>query len=111
MSAYAVAYIRRTINQSPDIAEYLRRVSDTMDPFGGRFLVHNAELEVMEGSWPGGLIIIEFPDRATAHTWYDSPDYQAILPLRTRHIEMDVVLVDGVPEGYRGADALAKLSF
>ncbi|MEU3462556.1 DUF1330 domain-containing protein [Streptomyces sp. NPDC006733] len=107
MSAYAVAYVRKIIDQSPDIAEYLRRVSDTLDPFGGRFLVHNAELEVMEGSWPGGLIIIEFPDRATAHAWYDSAEYQKILPLRTRHIEMDVVFVDGRPEGYRGSEALA----
>ncbi|MDJ0342148.1 DUF1330 domain-containing protein [Streptomyces sp. H10-C2] len=111
MSTYAVAYVRKVVNPSPEIAEYLRRVSDTMDPFGGRFLVHDGEREVLEGTWPGGLIIIEFPDRAKARAWYDSEAYRAILPFRTDHIEMDVIFADGVPEGYRASEALAKLPF
>jgi uncharacterized protein (DUF1330 family) len=111
MSTYAVAYVRRLINPSPEIAEYLRRVSDTMDPFGGRFLVHDGEREVMEGSWPGGLIIIEFPDGASAHGWYESAAYQEILPYRTNNLEMDIVFTEGVPDGYRAEKAAAHLPF
>lgn len=111
MSAYAVAHVREVFNPSPEIAEYLRRVSGTMDPFGGRFLVHDARIEVMEGNWPGGFILIEFPDQEAAHGWYDSSAYQEILPLRTRNIRMDIIFVDGVPEGYRADSAIAKLPF
>ena len=35
MSAFVIANVRRLINPSPEIAEYLRRINDTLDPFGG----------------------------------------------------------------------------
>lgn len=111
MKTYAIAYVRRLINPSPEIGEYLRRVSDTMDPFGGKFLIHDGEREVLEGRWPGGLIVLEFPDKASARGWYESEAYQEILPFRTNNIEMDVILAEGVPEGYRASESAAKLPF
>jgi uncharacterized protein (DUF1330 family) len=54
---------------------------------------------VLEGAWPGQLIIIAFPDLERARAWYESHAYQEILPLRTNNSEGDVVLADGVPEG------------
>jgi uncharacterized protein (DUF1330 family) len=106
MSAYAVAHLRN-VNMGPSIEEYLQRIDATLEPFGGRFLIHGGELEVLEGTWPGHLIVIEFPDRARAHAWYQSTAYQQILPLRTNNSEGDAVLVDGVPEGHRATDVLA----
>jgi hypothetical protein len=44
--------------------------------------------------------MIGFPGAAEARAWWDSPAYRAIAPLRSRHIEGDIILVDGVPEGY-----------
>ncbi|WP_219338525.1 DUF1330 domain-containing protein [Luteimonas deserti] len=41
-----------------------------------------------------------------AEGWYNSDAYSAIRHLRTEHTEGDVLLVQGVPEGYRGADVL-----
>lgn len=107
MSAYAVGHLRH-VAMGPAIAEYLERIEDTLPPFGGRFLVHGAEVEVIEGAWPGHLIIVEFPDLASVHAWYASPAYQAILRLRTDNSEGDVVIVDGVRAGYRATDVLAK---
>jgi uncharacterized protein (DUF1330 family) len=49
------------------------------------------------------VVVIAFPDLTAARAWYDSPGYQAILPLRTRNAEGGAVLVNGVPEGYRAA--------
>ena len=42
------------------------------------------------------LVVIEFPSLAEAKRFYDSPDYQEILPLRLRAAEGPVVLVEGV---------------
>ena len=43
-TAYAVAHLRTpTLNE--DVVEYLERIQDTMDPFGGRFAVHVPNLE------------------------------------------------------------------
>jgi uncharacterized protein (DUF1330 family) len=109
MTAYAIAHVREVFDPSPEIVEYLRLVNETMDPFGGRFLVHDAPVEVMEGEWPGGFILIEFPDMDSVHAWYDSAAYRKILSYRTDHIRMDIIFVDCVPAGYRSEDAIAKL--
>lgn len=100
MTAYAVAHLR-SVTPHPEIGLYLDRVSATLDPFGGRFLVHDTVLDVVEGQWPGSLVVIEFPDMDAARGWYSSEAYQEILPYRTDHIEGDVVFTPGVPEGYR----------
>ncbi|GAA4984628.1 DUF1330 domain-containing protein [Kitasatospora paranensis] len=98
MTAYAVAHVH-SVEFCPDIVEYLERIDATLDPFGGRFLIHGGAVEVVEGSWGEDLILIEFPDRANMLAWYDSPAYREILPLRTRHMVADAVIADGVPEG------------
>lgn len=41
-----------------------------------------------------------------AQDWYESDAYKAIRPLRTEHTEGNVLLVQGVPEGHKGADIL-----
>jgi uncharacterized protein (DUF1330 family) len=65
MTAYAVAHTRQ-VTMGPQIVEYLQRIDATLEPFGGRFLVHGGDLDVIENEWPGHLIVIEFPDRENA---------------------------------------------
>ncbi len=106
MNAYAVAHLR-SVDVGPDIVRYLERIDDTLEPFGGRFIIHGGENDVLEGDWPGDLIVIEFPDRAGATGWYESPAYQEILPLRTDNSEGAAIIVDGVPSDHRATDVLS----
>jgi uncharacterized protein (DUF1330 family) len=106
--SYAIGHLR-SVRVGRDIAEYLRRIDATLEPFDGRFLVHGMQHEVLEGAWPGDLIIIEFPDRASAEGWYRSRAYQEILPLRTRNSDGAVILVDGNALDHRGPDVLTAL--
>ena len=99
MTAYGIAHLREAAPH-PEIAEYIERISATFEPYGGRFLVHGAEHEVKEGRWPGHVVVIGFPGIAEARAWWDSAAYQEIAPLRSRHIEGDIILVEGVPDGY-----------
>ncbi|MER5663706.1 DUF1330 domain-containing protein [Streptomyces mirabilis] len=99
MPAYAIAHLQEAAPH-PEIAEYIERIPTTFEPYGGRFLVHAAQHEVKEGSWPGHVVVIGFPGIAEARAWWDSPAYQEIAPLRSRHIEGEIILVEGVPEGY-----------
>jgi uncharacterized protein (DUF1330 family) len=108
MAAYALAHLR-TPQINAEVLEYIERIQATMDPFGGRFLVHGATVEVIEGSWPGTIVILEFPDIDAARAWYDSPEYQAILPLRTNNIDGDTIIVAGVPPNYDAAHTAARL--
>ncbi|GAA1271724.1 DUF1330 domain-containing protein [Kitasatospora nipponensis] len=107
MTAYALGHLH-TVEFGPQIVAYLERVDATLDPFGGRFLVHGNPIDLREGSWQGDLVLIEFPDLARAQAWYDSPAYRDILALRTDNAVCDVLLVGGVPDGYRAAAALAE---
>ncbi|MFJ6759661.1 MULTISPECIES: DUF1330 domain-containing protein [unclassified Streptomyces] len=108
MTAYAIAHIRpETMNE--DILRYIEEIQSTMTPFGGRFLVHGAEVEVLEGPFPGTVVMLAFPDIEQARAWYASPAYQAILPLRTDHIAGEVILVEGVPAGYDATKTAARL--
>ncbi|WP_330173075.1 DUF1330 domain-containing protein [Streptomyces sp. NBC_01498] len=99
MPAYAIAHLREAA-LVPEIVKYVERIGATFEPHGGRFLVHAAQHEVKEGSWPGNVVVIGFPGIAEARAWWDSPAYQEIAPLRARHIEGDIILVEGVPDGY-----------
>ncbi|MEU9084101.1 DUF1330 domain-containing protein [Streptomyces sp. NPDC048357] len=108
MTAYAIAHIRpETMNE--DVLEYIERIQSTMDPFEGRFLVHGKEVEVLEGPFPGTVVVIGFPDIERARAWYASPAYQAVLPLRTDHIAGEVILVEGVPADYDATKTAARL--
>ena len=106
--AYAIAHLR-TPQINDDVLEYIERIQSTMDPHGGRFIVHGATVEVIEGHWPGTIVIIEFPSVDEARAWYASPAYQAILPLRTGNIDGDTLIVQGVSPDYDAAHTAALL--
>ncbi len=107
MSAFGIAQLR-SVKMGPDIARYLQRIDLTLAPFQGRFLVHGAKAEVLEGDWHGSVVVLEFPDLEHARAWYSSPGYQQILPLRTKNADSTVIFVDGVGPGYRAIELLAR---
>jgi uncharacterized protein (DUF1330 family) len=106
MPSYAVAHMRQ-VTLGPAVVEYLQRIDATLAPFGGRFIVHGGEVEVLEGNWPGHLIVIEFPDRGRASAWYNSGAYREIVALRTDNSASDVIMVDGVGSEHKATDVLA----
>jgi uncharacterized protein (DUF1330 family) len=106
MISYAIANLR-DVNMGAGIVEYLERIDATLAPFGGRFIVHGAPPERVEGNWDGTLVVIEFPSQRHARGWYDSPEYRAILPLRTDNSTSDTILVDGVGPEHKATDVLA----
>lgn len=107
MPAYALAHLR-SVDFNDEIVEYIERIDATLEPFDGRFLVHGVMPTVIEGPFPGNLVLIEFPDRPRAEAWYESDAYQAILPLRTDNSDSVAIIVDGVAPGYRAASFVGK---
>ncbi|KUH39247.1 MULTISPECIES: DUF1330 domain-containing protein [Streptomyces] len=110
MPAYAIARLRPPRTLHEEVLTYMERIQSTLDPFDGRFLVHGAPArEVLEGDWPEALVIIGFPSLVHARDWYASEAYQALLPLRTRHMDGDVLLIDGLAPDYDPATTAAAL--
>lgn len=106
MTAYAVGHLRH-VNMGPGIVQYLDGIDATLAPFGGSFLIHGGRPEVLEGDWRGDLIVIAFPDMASARDWYASPAYQAILACRTENAVGEVLLVEGVDPEHKATDVLS----
>jgi uncharacterized protein (DUF1330 family) len=109
MKAYAVGILKDVEVGSP-IVEYLERIDATLAPFDGRFIVHGSDPELLEGRHPGAVVVIEFPDRASAMGWYRSPAYQQILPLRTNNSDSTAFIVQGVDHDHRATDVLSVIS-
>ena len=108
MTTYAIAHLR-SVNMGSDIVAYLKGIDATLAPFGGKFVLHgDGNKRVLEGSFSGDVVMLSFPDRKAAEDWYGSPAYQAILPLRTRNSDGDVLLIDGVDGNHRATDILGK---
>ncbi len=75
------------------------QVEATVAPFGGKWLAQGP-VDVIEGAWPGSVVLMEFPSRHAATAWYNSAEYQAIAPLRIRNAISDLVLIDALPDGF-----------
>ncbi|WP_280265164.1 DUF1330 domain-containing protein [Nocardia wallacei] len=105
MPAYAIAHLH-DVDANAEIVEYLRRIDDTLAPFGGKFIVHGGRQCVVEGPVDGRAIVIEFPDYDAAQAWYASPEYQAILPLRTNNSDSVGILADHCGDDHVATDIL-----
>ena len=79
VTTYLVNHLRVPGLPKPQNLEYLAQVEATFLPYGGKWLVLDGDVEVLEGAWPGSVVLMEFPDRATAKRWYTSPAYQDTL--------------------------------
>jgi uncharacterized protein (DUF1330 family) len=102
MPAYAIARLDE-VTPHPDIVEYIERISATFEPYGGRFLVHGTQHETVEGNWPGHVVVVAFPGADEARAWWNSPAYQEIAPLRSRHVDSDIIIAEGIPDNYDAA--------
>jgi uncharacterized protein (DUF1330 family) len=78
-------------------AAYRKDVMATLTPFEGKFLVRGGQFTVLEGAWPHErTAVLEFPSRAKAEAWYNSPAYQKVLPLRLKSMSSNAIIIDAV---------------
>jgi uncharacterized protein (DUF1330 family) len=70
-------------------------LESTVKAYGGKWLALG-EVRVVEGAWPGSVVLMEFASMTDAQNWYSSPEYQKILHLRVNNAISDLILVDGV---------------
>lgn len=92
MAAYVVASFH--INNQVGYEAYRAAVWPTLQAHGCKILVADYGSQVVEGTPNPVTVILEFASKAAASAWYGSPEYQAIINLRTDNSEGTVVLVD-----------------
>jgi len=98
MAVYAISDTVE-ITDPQMLAEYVQRVPPTLEKYGVKPLVlvgGSAGYETIEGNWQSqGMIILEFEDREHFERWYNSPEYQEILPLRMQATSGRAILTLG----------------
>jgi uncharacterized protein (DUF1330 family) len=94
MPAYLIVDIEVT---DPDrYEEYKRQAQETVEAFGGRYIVRGGTAERLEGTWtPRRLVVLEFPDADTARAWWSSEAYRPARALREATANSNMVLVEG----------------
>ena|SRR5579864_4821148 len=91
--AYWIAAIE--VADAEKYQSYVAMVGGILAKYRGRFLVRGGACEVVEGSVRPRVVVIEFPDRATAEKCYRSPEYSAAKAIRNSASMGDVVIVEG----------------
>ena len=62
--------------------EYQKKAGPTIMKYGGRPVVVDHKPNDIEGSASKMLIVLKFDSEDALNQWYNSPEYQEILPLR-----------------------------
>jgi len=95
MAAYAIADFTVT---DPDLMKaYAEKAGPTVESFGGKAIVVGGAVEVIEGDWkPNRVVVLEFPSMEKLKGWYDSPEYQEILPMRLKASSGAFIFVEGL---------------
>ena len=93
---YIVAELR--VTDPREFKGYRDAVRATVEAYGGRFLVRGGEPKLLEGSEPLGhaVVVVEFESPERAMEWYNSGQYQGILPIRLGSSEARVLLATGL---------------
>jgi uncharacterized protein (DUF1330 family) len=63
--------------------------------YGARFLTRGGKAEGVEGRLRSRIVVIEFPDYASALACYRSPEYAAARKLREGASVADIVVLEG----------------
>lgn len=95
MPAYVIVELE--VTDPEGFAEYRPPAQASVANHGGRFIVRDGEMQVVEGEWMSRLVVLEFENLDAAREWYDSEDYQACLGQRLATSKGRMVFVEGVP--------------
>ena len=88
-----------TLLEKPELyEEYKRKAKPLVEQFGGEYLARGGNLTLKETElWsPTRVVLVRFPDAASANRFYDSPEYQAILPVSRQAARRTMIMLEGV---------------
>lgn len=92
MAGYLIANYK--ITNEEGYQAYVAAVGETILGHGGEILVAGPGSESVEGN-PGPItIVLKFPSMEALRAWYESPEYNSIIKLRTDNTEGMVVFAD-----------------
>lgn len=90
MAAFFVATV--TVKNPGKFQEYAQKAAATFAPHGGETVLRGKADGALAGAADHQAVgIVRFPSRDALMAWFNSPEYQAIVPLRDEAAEMTIV--------------------
>lgn len=84
------------VHDEDKLNEYAGKAIGTMGAHGVKLLALDSEVECREGTWFGNrTVILEFDSVEAAKAWYESPEYQAAIPLRQAGADCNAAIITG----------------
>lgn len=96
MAAYLV--VDTLLDDPARYEEYKAKAKPVAEQFGGEYLVRGGSITIKESDlWkPTRIVVVKFADADAANRFYDSPQYQAILPISKQSARRTASVVEGV---------------
>jgi uncharacterized protein (DUF1330 family) len=95
VAAYVISEVEFLDAEAVDT--YRRLAADSIQKYGGRYLVRGGPSDLVEGQpSPKNLIVVEFPTMEIAKEWYRSPEYGEALKVRDRALNRRLIFVQGL---------------
>lgn len=85
MAAYLVGNLK--VTNPEGFTKYRELVANTIADHGGEYVVADANSVSVEGDPEHLSVVLKFDSMEALQGWYDSPEYQEILALRTDNSE------------------------
>lgn len=93
MPAYLL--VRLKVTDKARFLEYAQAARGVAAKFGGRYLSSGRPAEVLEGEGRGEPIVLtEWPDADAIRAFWNSPEYQAAMPLRQGAAEVFATILN-----------------
>ena len=95
MAAYMLV-IAQLHDRERFITGYGRAAAALIPQFGGRYLLRGPGAELLEGAFGdgGSVVISEWPDKAAALAFWNSPEYAEAKALRDGLADVQVLLIE-----------------
>lgn len=84
---------------NPEMYEtYKLKAKPIVEKYGGEYLARGGSLSVKEHKlWsPTRMVLIKFPSAADAETFYQSEEYQKVLPIGLQSADRTVFILEGM---------------
>lgn len=81
MSAFVIVDIE--VSNETEYRRYIEMITPSVREYNGRYLVRGGQPETLDGEWTSSrIVVMEYPDRATAKAWLAAPELADIHNLR-----------------------------
>jgi uncharacterized protein (DUF1330 family) len=84
------------VSDIPTMQKYGAKMPETLAPYNTQYVIRGGKTISLEGEPPKSIVMLQFESIEKAKAWYDSPEYQAIRPIRQSAAKGRLFLVEGI---------------